>query len=54
MPHFEGEKGVKGVNPPIIQESNALYAFRMWSIENKCDCLGEYDSHNNDTPKEKK
>jgi hypothetical protein len=29
MPHFEGEKGVKGVNPPIIQESNALYAFRM-------------------------
>jgi hypothetical protein len=24
-----------------------------WSIEDKCDCLGEYDGHNNDTPKEK-
>jgi hypothetical protein len=30
-----------------------LYAFRVWSIENKSDCLGEYDSHNIDTPKEK-
>jgi hypothetical protein len=45
MPRFEGEGGKD--KSPIIQESNA-------STKNKCDCLGEYDIHNNDTPKEKK
>jgi hypothetical protein len=28
MPHFEGRK-VRKVKPPILQESNALYAFRV-------------------------
>jgi hypothetical protein len=46
MPHFEGGK----VKSPILQESIALYAFRVWS---KCDCLGEYDNHKCDTSKEK-
>jgi hypothetical protein len=51
---FRGGERWERWKSPILQESNAFYAFRVWSIENKCDCLGEYDIHNNDTPKEKK
>jgi hypothetical protein len=47
---FRGGEKRERRKSPILQESNALYASRVWS---KCDCLGEYDSHKCDTPKEK-
>jgi hypothetical protein len=50
MQHFEGEKGE---NPLYFRKCNAYYAFRVWSIEDKCDCVGEYDLHNNNNPEKK-